>query len=176
MTAKTVLLSMAGLIACLGMTRHADEPQEPLVVTAVVRTAPLYNYADARATPDAAREDEARRGRSIGRKVERFSPEKPFTFLGRARSNSPQELCSDDVLTSNAASALCKFCPDVLSLASREEQPANGGEPPVHPFLHDACTRVRPGRKQQVSNLMSDDVSEKASNVTPSRRMGFSLA
>jgi 3-phytase len=53
MSAKTVFLTMAGLIACLGMTGHADEPQEPLVVTAVVLTEPLYNYEDAPATPDA---------------------------------------------------------------------------------------------------------------------------
>ena len=50
MTAKTVFLSLAGLIVCVGTTGHASEP---LVVTPILSTSPLYNYEDAPATPDA---------------------------------------------------------------------------------------------------------------------------
>jgi myo-inositol-hexaphosphate 3-phosphohydrolase len=80
MSAKTVFLTMAGLIACLGMTGHADEPQEPLVVTAVVLTEPLYNYEDAPATPDADdpaiwinRQDRVARSSSVRPRTPGFS-------------------------------------------------------------------------------------------------------
>ena len=50
MIARTVFLSLAGLIVCVGTTGHASEP---LVVTPILSTSPLYNYEDAPATPDA---------------------------------------------------------------------------------------------------------------------------